>query len=401
MTSIKVKFRRSAFADGKGSIDYQIIKDRKTGLIPTGYRLFPSEWDDKHNAVGIPKGNDREETVGDIRRHIRHDVERLVKIDRRFATDMTDYTAADIVAEFNRFRTEYSLFSYMEKIISKFRKNGKIRTSETYTATLRSFRRFRHNEDILLDCITPSLMEEYESWHRNRGISPNTSSFYARILRAVYNRAVESEIIENRYPFRHVYTGVAKTVKRALPLVVIKKIKTLELSASPGLDFARDMFLLSFFLRGMSFIDMSFLRKTDLRDGYVVYRRRKTGQRLTVEWTKEMQAILDKYPENHSIYLFPIIRRAGINERYAYRNVSYRVNYNLKKIGRMVGLTIPLTLYVARHSWASVAKAKGIPISVISEGMGHDSEATTHIYLSTLDTSLVDQANSLILRSLD
>ena len=160
------------------------------------------------------------------------------------------------------------------------------------------------------------------------------------------------------------------------------------------------MFLMSFYLRGMSFIDMAYLRKTDLRNGYVVYRRRKTGQQLTIEWTKEMQMILDKYPENESCYLLPVIRKTVANERNTYRNVGYNINRNLKKIAAMAGIAVPLTLYVARHSWASAAKAKGIPVSVISEGMGHDSEATTQIYLASLDTSVVDRANSIILKSL-
>ena len=252
----------------------------------------------------------------------------------------------------------------------------------------------------MLDSLNSRIMEAYQAWHQQRGVAPNTISFYTRILRAAYNRAVEDEIIENRHPFRHVYTGVDKTVKRALPLSVVKKIKALDLYLIPEQDYARDMFLLSFMLRGMSFIDMAFLRKTDLANGYVTYRRRKTGQQLIIEWTKEMQAILDKYPENASAYLLPIIRNAGVNERSVYRNVSYNINYNLKRIAEKVGITIPLTLYVARHSWASVAKAKGIPVSVISEGMGHDSETTTQIYLASLDTSVVDRANSIILKSL-
>lgn len=172
------------------------------------------------------------------------------------------------------------------------------------------------------------------------------------------------------------------------------------MSLTPALDFARDMFLISFYLRGMSFIDMAFLRKADLVNGYITYRRRKTGQQLIIEWTKEMQFILDKYPDNVTDYLLPIIKNPGTNEIYTYRNVGYNINHNLKKIAQMVGISIPLTLYVARHSWASAAKAKGIPISIISEGMGHDSETTTQIYLASLDSSVVDKANSLILKSL-
>ncbi|MDE5673920.1 MAG: site-specific integrase, partial [Muribaculaceae bacterium] len=295
---------------------------------------------------------------------------------------------------------EYTLFNFMDNIISRLKQKGKHRTAETYKATLNSFRKFRNDKDLMLDSLSSEIMEAYEAWHQQRGITPNTISFYSRILRAVYNRAVEEDIIDNRNPFRHVYTGIDKTVKRALPLILIRRIKTLDLSPSPALDFARDMFLMSFYLRGMSFIDMTYLRKTDLRNGYVTYRRRKTGQRLMIEWTDEMQLIIDKYPANTSDYLLPIIRNTSTSERYAYRNVGYNINHNLKIIAGMVGITIPLTLYVARHSWASAAKAKGVPLSVISEGMGHESEKTTRIYLASLDTSVVDKANSLILKSL-
>ena len=168
----------------------------------------------------------------------------------------------------------------------------------------------------------------------------------------------------------------------------------------PRLDFARDMFIMSFMLRGMSFVDMAYLKKKDLANGYITYKRSKTGQQLTIEWTKDMQDILNKYPENESDYLLPIIRNRGVKDRYVYRNVGYNINHNLKTIARKLGLSIPLTMYVARHSWASAAKAKGVPLSVISEGMGHDSETTTQIYLASLDTSVVDRANSLILKSL-
>lgn len=252
----------------------------------------------------------------------------------------------------------------------------------------------------MLDCITSKIMEDNEAWQKNRGVVPNTISFYTRILRAAYNRAVEDDIIENRNPFRHVYTGVDKTVKRALPLATIKKIKALNLSLSPALDYARDMFLMSFYLRVMSFIDMAYLKKPDLSNGYLTYRRRKTGQQLTIEWTKELQLILDKYPENESGYMLPIIRNSGVNELYAYRNTGYDINRNLTHIAGKVGIAIPLTLYVGRHSWASAAKTKGIPLSVISEGMVHDSETTTQIYLASIDTSVVDKANSIIISSL-
>lgn len=400
MASIKVKFRPSTVPGREGSIYYQILQERKPRQLSTEYRIFSEEWDEKRGQIIAPKDSSRMVLITTVRESVRSDVERLTKINRKFDLIGLSYTADDVIEEFHRYREEYSLFNFMEKLIFKHKQNGKIRTSETYTSTLKSFRKFRKDEDIMLDCITSEVMEEYEAWLKSNGLIPNSISFYTRVLRAVYNRAVEEGIIDNRYPFRKVYTGVDKTVKRALPLSIIKKIIGLELTMSPALDLARDMFLLSFYLRGMSFIDMAFLKKSDLRNGCVTYRRRKTGQQLIIAWEPEMQMILDKYPENDTDYLLPIITKPVNNERNTYRNKGYNINHNLKKIAAMVGVNVPLTLYSARHSWASAAKAKGIPLSVISEGMGHDSEATTQIYLASLDTSVVDKANTIILKSL-
>ena len=113
-----------------------------------------------------------------------------------------------------------------------------------------------------------------------------------------------------------------------------------------------------------------------------------------------MQEIVDKYDSDYyNPYLLPILQYPYDN-RNQYKNVLYRTNKSLKEIAKLVGLSIPLTLYVARHSWASIAKSKNIPISVISEGMGHDSEMTTQIYLASLDNAVVDRANAQILKDL-
>ncbi|MCM1491584.1 MAG: site-specific integrase [Muribaculum sp.] len=400
MTSIKVKFRPSSIEDREGVIYYQIIHERKVRQLNTVYHVFTSEWDESRSMLTSRPGSDRQSYILSIRERIRWDVERITKIDKKLDSQGLVYTSDDVIDEFKRYEKEYSMFNFMESLVIKFKQNGKTRTSETYTAALNSFKKFRKDEDLMLDCLTSEIMEAYEAWHRNKGNSPNTISFYIRILRAVYHRAVENEIIENKNPFRHVYTGVDKTVKRALPLPIIKKIKALDLSLTPSLEYARDMFLMSFFLRGMSFIDMAYLKKTNMKNGSIVYRRRKTGQQLTIGWTQEMQTLLDKYPQNPTQYLLPIIKTKGCNERSTYRNVGYSINHSLKKIAGMVGVQIPITMYVARHSWASAAKSKGIPLSVISEGMGHDSETTTQIYLASLDTSVVDKANAIILKSL-
>lgn len=400
MASIKVKFRSSSASGSEGVIYYQVIHKRLVRQISTGYTLFPSEWNEENECVKCVYSSSRYNKLKSIQRNLLFDLQLLRQICASLPSTRTDYTSDDIVSEFHTRQLRSSFFNFLNETISKLQLQGKTRTAETYAAALASFRKFRDNEDIMLHCINSDVMENYQAYLSQQGLALNTISFYMRILRATYNRAVEYGLIEQSYPFKRVYTGIAKTVKRALPLKVIKAIKQLDLSKNPTLDFARDMFMFSFYTRGMSFIDMAYLRKTDLKNGYLVYRRKKTGQQLIIQWTKEMQMILDKYPENITDYLLPILKNRGRNERYVYRNVGYNINHNLKKIAQKVGIQIPLTLYVARHSWASAAKAKGIPLGVISEGMGHDSETTTQIYLASLDTSVVDKANSLILKSL-
>ena len=311
------------------------------------------------------------------------------------------YTSDDVVAAFVIPDARDTFFTFMEEVISGLKKLGKIRTSETYATTLNSFRKFRENTDVPLEKVDSDLMLSYEAWLKTNGVSPNSSSFYMRNLRAVYNRAVEKELTQQRFPFKHVYTGVEKTVKRAVPLKVIKRIKEMDLSLNPPADFARDMFLFSFYTRGMSLVDMAYLRKKDLANGILSYCRRKTGQRLFIKWEKCMQEIVDKYDTEDSVYLLPIIKpHSKIEERMQYIYAGHNINRSLKAIGRELKLSLPLTMYSARHSWASIAKSKNVPLSVISEGMGHDSEATTRIYLASLDNMAIDKANSLILKSL-
>ena len=399
MASIKVKFRPSINENKEGTIYYQIIQNRVIRQLKTDYRLFINEWNEDNNVI-IATNNSRQNYLQSIEERIDWDIKRLHSIIAHLENKRVKYTADDIISTFQKQANEQSLFNFMQGIITKLQQMDKQRTSETYRCTLKSFMQFREDKDVLLEDIDSDLMMMYEAYLRGRGLTKNSTSFYMRILRAVYNRAVEKDLTTNRNPFKHVYTGIDKTIKRAIPLKAIKQIKNLDLSLQPSLDFARDMFLFSFYTRGMSFIDMAYLKKKDLSNGILSYRRRKTRQQLLIRWEKCMQEIVAKYNNPLSEYLLPIIKPMNGDERMQYQNAMYLINRKLKDIGKMAGLQVPLTMYVARHSWASVAKNKNVPISVISEGMGHDSEMTTQIYLASLDTAVVDMANRMILNSI-
>lgn len=398
MTTVKVKFRPSTVANRPGSIIYLVTRHRVVRQITSDCKVFPEEWDERQSKVVLAH-KERTNAILSVAHRLSNDMEHLNEVIDRLNHTKTDFTTDDVVRCFYESDTNPSFFRFMEDVITHLKHLGRERTSETYTTALRSFMHFRNGEDVYLNEMDSELIMEYQAYLKSRHVSLNTISFYNRILRAVYNRAVEKDLAVQRYPFRHVYTGVCKTVKRAIPLEAIRRIKELSLPPDSSLDFARNMFLFSFYTRGMSFVDMAYARKTDLKNGVLSYCRRKTGQRLYIRWEKCMQDIVGKYAENNTEYLLPIIKRPG-NERRQYRNTLRLVNNNLKMVAIMAGIQINLTMYVSRHSWASIARSQNIPLSIISEGMGHDSETTTQIYLASLDNASIDNANGLILKKL-
>ncbi|MEY8688098.1 tyrosine-type recombinase/integrase [Bacteroides sp. AN502(2024)] len=402
MTTVKVKFRASSTESKEGVLYYRVIHNRMARQISTGSKLYDREWDDVAQDVTLHSGveSSRQEYLLSVRGKLEEDTAKLRSIVSRLERNGRTYTADKVVEIFRSNSECGSFISFARHIIEDLKRIGKVRTSETYASALQSFLRFRKRRDIFFDEMDSSLMVEYESELRRMGVCPNSTSFYMRNLRAIYNRAVEKELTPQNYPFRHVYTGIDKTVKRAVPLKVIRQLRDLELKANSVDGLARDLFLFSFYTRGMSFIDMAYLKKSDLRNGILTYRRQKTGQQLFIKWEKPMQDIVAKYDTSATPYLLPIIRDMKTDGRRQYLNASHVVNARLKKLGELLKLPIPLTSYVARHAWASIAKSKNIPVSIISEAMGHDSENTTRIYLASLDTSVVDKANLVILKSL-
>lgn len=186
-------------------------------------------------------------------------------------------------------------------------------------------------------------MQQYETWLWDKGVTRNTSSFYMRRLRAAYNEAVRQGLVVHAYPFRSVYTGKDKTVKRAVGNGVLRKIRKLDLSLKPWQEMARDLFLFSFYTRGMSFVDMAYLRKSDCQQGVLVYRRHKTGQQLQIRCEGCIEEIVRKYDLPESPYLLPIITEKG-RERQQYLRAQRRVNYGLHQLAEEARLKVKLTI---------------------------------------------------------
>ena len=202
---------------------------------------------------------------------------------------------------------------------------------------------------------------------------------------------------ENKSAIHNCCTG--KSVRSGV--YYYRQLHRLELEAGTPLSLCRDMFIFSYCSCGMAFVDIAYLKKSNLQNGMICYARRKTGQLLSVRIEPSIQRIIDRYISSNSPYIFPILTSLDAAEAYEQYKVALNThNRLLGRLSEMLGCDCKLTSYTSRHSWATAARNHNVPISVISQGMGHTSEQTTQIYLTMLENSVIDDANKGIIGEL-
>ena len=271
--------------------------------------------------------------------------------------------------------------------------SGSFSTGRNYLSTASSFNDFLSGVPSLgAQRFGPVTLRLYGNWLLEvRGVSRNTRTFYFRNLRAAWHAAGGDPAV-----FAPALVRAETTRKRALSPRALVELRALPLQGRQALW--RDLFLFSFMARGMAFVDMAYLRKRDIADGYIRYTRRKTGQALSVRVEPGMGEILDKWrSDDGSPFVFPVVRSVGQKGYRQYASGLGSYNRTLHALGLELGCA-GLTGYAARHSWATSARRAGVPVAVISEGMGHCSERTTRIYLASFEETLLDEANRRVLK---
>lgn len=395
MASFKLKFRPSVTQGQEGTLYFQVIHRRVVKMIYTDFHIRQDEWNDTTSFIRITGTPERQAFLQLTASKVQWNTKQLTAIITDKETARVEYSTEDIISAYKRLPPCQTWFGFIRDMAAKKEKTGRQGTAKTYRDALNSFIRFRQGEDMAPDALDKETIAQYEAWLRSCGLKRNSSSCYLRSLRTLYRKAVEMGLTTDKGIFRHVFTGFAKTAKRAIPLESVRNIRLLCLPSHSPLAFARDMFILSIYLQGMAFVDLAYLRKSDIRNGVLQYNRKKTRQSLSIGWEPSMQAIVEEYAHLTvgSPYLLPIITRTDGTERRQYEKAEHNVNRNLKKIGRMAGLCIPLMTYVARHTWASTMRDMGYDLSIVSTGLGHENLKTTQIYLSSIDTMAVTKAN--------
>ncbi len=394
-TSVKLKFIPSKIKNKTGVICLQLIHNRKVKLLRTRFRLFPAEWDNQNETVFFGNTDmERQIYLQSIKTSLDVEMKQLAELicllERK-----SDYTVEELADLYTSNSFNGYLFTFVNYVVKNLKDSNRRKTASICMTAKTSFEHFLCGQDILIDRIDNDLMRKYENWLKAKGVMKNTVSCYMRALRSVYNQAVKRGLTTQKNPFVNIFTRIDKTVKRAVNEDIIIRIKNMVLSPHKELGLARDLFMFSFYMRGISFIDMANLRKNNVKNGYIIYTRSKTRQLLTVKLEACMKEIISRY-ESQTVddYLLPVYTARNRNNTSQLRNHNKR----LKRISEILGLDKPLSSYVTRHSWATLALRKGISIEIISESMGHENEATTRIYLASLEQSAVDKANAEIIK---
>ena len=305
-------------------------------------------------------------------------------------------------------KTQICFFSYIDYLVQVLIMEGRVGTAQSYLKAKSSFLDFLletnigGTESIWIESIDNILIGRYNRYLLSRGLVRNSISFYNRVLRSIYNKAVKQYHLVDKRPFDQVYTGVDKTINRAIRESTIAKLLMLDLSYDKSLEMVRDLFVFSYAARGMAFVDIAYLKKANIHGDYISYCRKKTGARLEIKIESQIGRLIKKYTNPNSRYVFPILDDiSSDDEQEVYRHYQSKLasfNRKLKTLASMVDESLKLTTYVARHSWATAARNTNIPMSIISEGLGHKSERTTRIYLASFDGSLIDEANVKLLK---
>lgn len=296
-------------------------------------------------------------------------------------------------------QTDIGFFEFALEEAGNMTKTSRFNTARNYHTAINRLHRYTDFSPLPFHAVTSHLIGRFEKHLQSQGCSLNTISCYMRSLRAIYNKAVASGIATQQFPFTHAFTKNEQTRKRALPCIMLRKLIGLDCTGHPALQLAKDIFLFSLYARGIAFIDIIHLRQTHIHEDYLVYHRRKTHQKITVKLEPPCLDILRKYAGiSPNGYLFPILKSTSPAEKHQeYRYQLGIYNKRLKQLGKLLGIRHHLSSYVPRHTWASLAREQGIPLSIISESLGHTSEQTTRIYLKELEKQKLDQANQKLI----
>lgn len=384
-------YKSKTLSNGEHPLMICISKGSKRKYLSLGISLLSQYWDSEKNR---PKRNcpNRDLILKLINEKINLYTEHILDL----KTTNREFTIANLIDKVNGVSSSCTVSELFDVHIKQLTIEGRLKYASTFKELKNSLIKFNYHLDILFSDIDIAWLKNYEGWLRKRGLAPNSIGVRFRTLRAIYNRAIEENIVkQDYYPFKAYKVSKLheETIKRAITKEDLKNIIDYKTNGS-NTQLAIDVFYFSYLCAGINFTDIAYLKRDNLIDNRLVYSRKKTKKLIKVPLQNEALNIIEKYNQNTS-YLFPILsdfHKTDLQKMNRIRKLLKKVNEILKAIGEELNLPIKLTSYVARHSFATVLKRSGVSTSIISESLGHSNEKVTQIYLDSFENSQIDEA---------
>lgn len=371
----------------------RVNKDRKRKYVSLGISVLPEHWDFSKNQpkADCPNREYIEMLIADKIKEYSAKIIELKATNQEFtATSLVEKVCVNRV---NRQTVGDFITSHINHLITAGRKSYALSIIQLYN----SMADFNRHLDIPFADIDVAWLRRYEFFLREKRLAENTIGIRFRTLRSIYNLAVEENVASpDSYPFKKFKVSKLhqETAKRALSKEDIERVLSYK-STNRYMRFPIDIFAFTYYCGGINFVDIAHLTRANIVDGRLIYKRQKTKKLIKIPLQPQAVALIDKYREEESPYLFPILsafHKTEVQQANRIHKVITKVNDRLKQIGESLNLPITLTTYVARHSQATVMKRAGVPTAVIREIMGHSSERVTQIYLDSFDNEQVNSA---------
>lgn len=391
-TSVKIVLDSKPMSNGQYSVYLQIIKARQRKKINIGLKCYRENFENEQ----FLKVHPNYKAENKILNKIKVKAEDIV---RGFQLDDKDFSLEEFEEKFKGKQVNRKLvIPFFNEIIDEMTISGRIGNARAYSETKEALLKFC-NDKIKFTDVTPEFLEKFEAYMRSRGNKDGGIAFKMRELRALIKKAIQRKIMpKDDYPFDEYKIAKLKikTKKRALTIEDFKKFKNVDLSCRPELLEAYHYFMFSFYTRGMNFVDMMKLKKTDIKNNRIFYTRSKTKGNFSVELNDKANEIINYFKNKvKSDYVFPILlhnEMTPLQVANRKHKVLARFNYKLKEISKIAEIETHLTSYVARHSFATIMKNKGVSTDIISELMGHSNVQVTMTYLKEFDNNILDNA---------
>jgi len=397
MANVKITLdTRRPKADGAYNIIYRITHYKKVYTINSGVSILEPYWDSEHSEITKRHPNAKLLNLKLLKDYF--------KIEKAILTLDDDFTIEKLrnIIKGEAPNSSKSFKNFAQKLIDEMLATNRTGNAIVYQTALNRLIAFC-NDDIAFNKIDYQLLTEFIHHLKLEGLKTNSISNYLRSIRAIYNKAIKHKLVDRvHYPFYDISIKSQRTANRSISKRDIKALISLHLEENSQEQRALNYFLLSFYLRGINFTDLAYLKRSNIISGRIQYKRRKTHKLYSVRLFTPAEEIINTMYLKNSDYLLPILSNDVVEDSLQAKRIITQwiktTNKYLKRLSLELQSQTTITTYSSRYSFASIAKHLGYSNELIAEALGHEyGNRVTNIYLDAFDTNKIDDMHFKII----